>query len=91
MNETSFRIECERSRMIITLITRKPSSRMIDSDNREYITSIEVINVADNIISFFFIFKKFIIAHRLTVNDLHEVITFVINSIDYSNDDLTMN
>ena len=64
---------------------------MINLNNRKYITSIEVINVVDDIISFFLIFKKFIIVHRLIVNDFHEIITFVINSIDYLNDDLIMN
>ena len=71
MNEIDFRIECARGRVIITLITKKSRPRMTDSDNREYIIFVEVINVADDIISFFLIFKKFFIVHRLTVNDLH--------------------
>ena len=71
MNETNFQIECKRNCIIVTLITRKFISRMIDSDNRKYITSIEIINVIDDIISFFFIFKKFIIVHRLIINDLY--------------------
>ena len=71
MDETGFRIGCARSRVVITLTTKKPSPRMADSDNREYITFVEVINAADDIISFFLIFKRSSIAHRLTVNDLH--------------------
>ena len=63
MNETDFRIECEKSRIIITLITKKSSSRMTDLNNREYIIFVEVINAADDIISSFLIFKKSIIAH----------------------------
>ena len=37
MNETDFRIECERNHVIVILITKKPSLRMTNSDNREYI------------------------------------------------------
>ena len=71
MNETGFRIKCEKSRLMITLITKQSSPRMTNSDNREYIIFVEVINAVDDIISLFLIFKKSFIAHRLTVNDLH--------------------
>ena len=91
MNEIDFRIECERNRVIITLITKKFSPRMINSDNHEYIIFVEVINVVDDIISSFLIFKKLIIVHRLIVNDFYWIITFVINETTYLNDDLIMN
>ena len=71
MNEINFCIKYERSYLIVTLIINKFSSRMTDSNNREYIIVVEIINVVDDIISFFFIFKKDFIVHRLTVNDLH--------------------
>ena len=71
MNEIDFRIEYERNRLIIILITKQSSSRMTDLNNREYIIFVEVINVVDNIITSFFIFKKIFIAHRLIVNDLN--------------------
>ena len=71
MNEIDFRIEYIRDRVIITSTIKKSRSRMTDSDNREYIIFIKVINAVDDIISFFFIFKRFFIAHRLTVNDFH--------------------
>ena len=71
MNETDFRIKYSRNRVIVTLITKKSSSRMTDLDNREYIIFVAIINVVDDIILLFFIFKKFFIAHCLTVNDLH--------------------
>ena len=71
MDETDFQIECERSHVVVILITKKSLSRMTNSDNREYIIFIEVINVVDDIILSFLIVKKSFIAHRLTVNDFH--------------------
>jgi trans-2-enoyl-CoA reductase len=43
MDETGFRIDCGRAQLMITLDTRK-SLRMTDSDNRDYITSVECIS-----------------------------------------------
>ena len=71
MNEIDFRIECERSRLMITLIIKQSSSRMTNSNNHEYIIFVEVINVVDDIITSFLIFKKIFIAHHLIVNDLN--------------------
>ena len=91
MNEIDFRIECERSRLMIILIIKQSSSRMINSNNRKYIIFVKVINVVDNIIISFLIFKKIFIAHRLIVNDLNWTITLIISETTYSNDDLIMN
>ena len=91
MNEIDFRIECATNRVIITLTTKKSSLHMIDSDNCEYIIFVEVINVVDNIILFFFIFKKFFITYCLTVNDFHWAITLIINETAYSNNELIIN
>ena len=66
-----FWIKCERSRLMIILIIKQSLSRITDSNNREYIIFVEVINVVDNIIILFLIFKKVFIAHRLIVNDLN--------------------
>ena len=71
MNKINFRIKCERNYVIVKLITKKSSSRMINSNNRKYIIFIEIINAVDNIISFFLIFKKSFIVHCLTVNNFH--------------------
>ena len=71
MNETDFRIKYAKNRVIITLITKKSRPRMINSDNREYIIFVKIINVADDIILLFLIFKKSFIAHRLIVNNLY--------------------
>ena len=64
---------------------------MTDSDNHEYIIFIEIINVVNDIILFFFIFKRSFIVHRLTVNDFHWIITLIINEIAYLNDKLIIN
>ena len=85
IKEIDFRIEYIRSRVIVTLTTKKFSSRMTDSDNREYIIFVEIINAVDDIILLFPIFKESFIVYRLTVNDLHWTITLIINEIAYSN------
>ena len=71
MNEIDFWIECEINYVIVILITKKSLSRMTNSNNREYIIFVKIINVVDDIISFFLIFKKFFILYRLTINDFH--------------------
>ena len=71
MNEIDFRIKYKRNCLMITLITKQSSSRMTNSNNREYIIFVEVINVVDDIITSFLIFKEVFIAHRLIVNDLN--------------------
>ena len=71
MNKIDFRVECERSRSMIILITKQSSPRMTNSDNHEYIIFVKVINVVDDIIILFLIFKRVFIVHRLTINDLN--------------------
>ena len=90
MNETEFRLNCEKFRIIITLNIKK-FFKMIYSDNREYITSMKIINVDDEIISSMLIVKKNFILHRSVVNDFEELIILVFNDFDYLNDDLTLN
>ncbi len=50
MKETEFRIDCERTQIVVTLDTRK-SLRMTNSDNRDYIISVECISSTDEVIS----------------------------------------
>ena len=71
MNETDFRIECKKNYIIVILITKKSLSRIINSNNRKYIIFIKIINIVDDIISFFFIFKKSFIVYRLIINEFH--------------------
>ena len=49
MNETKFRIDCERAQMIITLNPKK-FFRMMNSNNRDYITSVKCVSSTDEII-----------------------------------------
>ena len=90
MNETEFRLNCGKSRIIITLNIKKPF-KMTDSNNREYITSMKIINVDGEIIPSMLIVKKNFILHRFAVNDFEEFITLAFNDFDYSNNDLTLN
>ena len=90
MNETEFRLNCGKSRIIITLNIKK-FFKMTDSNNREYITSMKIINVDDEIISSMLIVKRNFILHRFAVNDFEEFIIFIFNDFDYSNNDLTLN
>ena len=63
MNETDFRIDCERSRIVITLDVNK-KIRMTDSNNRDYVTSVKIVNAIDDTISSMLIMKKVNILHK---------------------------
>ena len=66
-----FRIECAKNYVVIILTIKKSRSRIIDSNNREYIIFDKVMNAVNNIISSFFVFKRLFIVYCLTVNDFH--------------------
>lgn len=63
MNETSFRIGCERAQMIITL-NPKRSFRMMNPDNRDYITSVKCVSSADEVIPSMLIISGVNILHK---------------------------
>ncbi len=63
MNKTSFRIDCERTQLVITLDTRK-SLRIIDPDNRDYIISVECISFSDEMILSLIILTEVHILHK---------------------------
>ena len=63
MNETEFRIDCERAQMIITLNSKK-FFRMMDSDNRDYITSVKCVSSTDEIILSMLIIGEVNIFHK---------------------------
>ena len=63
MNEIDFRIDCERTQMIITLNSKK-SFRMINSNNRYYITFVKCVNSVDEMISSMLIISKINIFHK---------------------------
>ncbi len=91
MNETSFRIDCERAQLMIILDTQK-SLRITNSDNRDYIIFVECINFDDEMISSLIILIEMHILHKwCEKNDLNEETLIEISETNYSNDDLIMN
>ena len=75
------------------ILNIQKSSKTVDSNNREYLTFIKIVNDEENLISFMFIAKNFnLILHRMIVgNDLHKNITLIINEVAYINDDFVLN
>ena len=72
MNETGFRVDCGRDRIVLTLNTQK-FSKTTDPDNREYLTFIEVINDEGDSIPLMFIVKGAdSVLHRI----LHHIVSF---------------
>ena len=63
MNETDFRIDCEWIQMIISLNKWK-SFCLMNSDNRDYITSVKCISFANNVIPSLFIISEVHIFHK---------------------------
>ena len=92
MNEIDFRVNCDRNRIMFTLNIQK-FLKTIDSNNREYLTFIKIINDEENSILFIFIVKNVdSILHRMIVdNNLYKNITLIISEVAYINDDLILN
>ena len=92
INEINFRINCDRNRIVLTLNTQK-SLKTIDSNNREYLTFIKIINDKKNSISFIFIAKDIdLILHCMIIdNDFYKNITLITSEVAYINDDLVLN
>jgi transposase-like protein len=63
MNETSFRIDCDKTQLVITFDPRKPL-RMTDSDNRDYITAVECISASGEMIPPLIILTEVHILHK---------------------------
>ena len=55
MNETNFRIKCEKANTIVTMKSRRKFV-ITNANNRDYISSIECINADDFTLSFFLIY-----------------------------------
>jgi hypothetical protein len=91
INETSFRIDCERTQLVIILNTRK-SLRMTNLDNRDYILCVECISSDDEMIFSLIILIEMHILHKwCEKNDLNEETLIEISETNYLNDDLIMN
>ena len=63
MDETGFRIGCGRAQIVITLDPRKPLY-MTDPDNHDYITSVECISSAGDVILPLLILSGIHILHK---------------------------
>ena len=63
MNETNFRIDCDRAHLVMIINVNK-SLRMIDLNNRDYIISMKCVNFVNDVISFLFIILKVNILHK---------------------------
>ena len=57
MNETEFRIDCDRMYIILTVNFQK-FLRMMDPDNRDFVTSIETIDADGDIIPLMFFLRR---------------------------------
>lgn len=91
IDETGFRIGCGKSRVVITLDTKRPA-KIVDSDNREYVIVMEAANVEGDTISPMLIFKGAdLVMHKwFAANDLHRSITLASSEFVYINDDLAI-
>ena len=63
MNETKFRIDCGKGHEIISFHATKPL-RMMNPDNRDYITCVKCICANDDAVSSLLIIKKIHIMHK---------------------------
>ena len=92
MNEIDFRVNCDRNRIMLILNIQK-FLKTTDSNNREYLTFIKVINDKKTLILFMFIVKNVdLILYRMIVdNNLYKNIILIINKVAYINDNFILN
>jgi len=95
INKTKFRIDCEKSRIVIivkTILSTKLSSTIANLDNREYITLIKIVSINNETIALLIIFKKSSLLYRyFVVNNLHSYIILDFNNFVYINDNIFEN
>jgi hypothetical protein len=63
MNETDFRIDCERAQLVVTLNSNK-SLRMTNSNNRTYLTSMKCVSSEGWFIPLMLILAEVHILHK---------------------------
>ena len=63
MDETGFRIGCRKAQLVVTMDPNKPL-RMIDLENRDYITSVEYIGSAGETIPPMLLISRVNILHK---------------------------
>lgn len=84
MNETGFRIGCEIAYSVIT-VDKSKSLRFVDSDNRDYVISVECISAGGRSTPSFVILKGAHILHKWGKNNLSPNIVLAISPTEYSN------
>lgn len=85
----NFYIKCEKTRYVFSLNKHK-SQLLIDADTRDYIIFIECINVNEwNILFMLIVTKKRIFHKWILKNNFNDDVLFIINDIEYFNDELT--
>ena len=92
INKINFRINCNKDRIVFTLNIQK-FLKTVDSNNREYLTFIKIINDKKNSILFMFIAKNvdLILHHMIVDNDFYKIIILITNEIAYINDNFALN
>ena len=90
MNEMKFYIDCDKNHEIISFHMIK-SLRMMNSNNRDYITCVKCICANDDVVFFLLIMKRVHIMHKWTEkNDLNQSIKYKTSDTDYLNDELAI-
>ena len=90
MDETGFRIGCGKAQLVVTMDPNKPF-RMIDPENRDYITSVECIGSAGETIPPMLLISGVNILHKWCQhNDLDDEIRIGTTETGYSNDDTAL-
>ena len=90
MNETDFRVNCDENHWILTL-NKLLFQRFNDSDNREFVISIECINSIEFSISFYLIVFDIEIQERwFQQNKIVNDIRINVFDTDYFNDDIAL-
>ena len=89
MDETGFRVGCGKAHWVITTDPNRPLLLM-DSDNRDYLTSVECISGGYRDIPPMLILAGVNILEKWSQNDLSEDILIATSETGYSNDDLAI-
>ena len=89
MDETGFRIDCERSHRVVTRRKNRALPLYIkDPDNREYTTLIEAVSAGGDTVASFIILQGEIINERAIVKTLLDSYYLATSDIDYTNDEI---
>jgi hypothetical protein len=89
MDKTGLRIEVRRKHKVITRASCK-QQYLADSDNRDYVTSIESISAAGESHTPMLILKASIILERWIVDELPNSTAIAVSETGYSNDDINL-